>query len=61
MQCIANTETATGLTVHAEWDPTPYPTGVQVEDAEWAALRLEPHTFHGEWNDTIHPQTNSII
>ena len=61
VQCIAHTETATGLTVHAEWDPTPYPTGVHVDAAEWDALRLEPHTFHGEWNYTIHPQTESVI
>jgi hypothetical protein len=24
-------------------------------DAQLARVRLEPHVFHGEWNDTIHP------
>lgn len=58
---MAHTETAAGLTVHAEWDPTPSPTGVQVDALEWEALRLEPHAFHGEWNYTIHPQIDSVI
>ena len=53
VQCIAPSETATGLTVYAEWDPTPYPLGVTMSDAEFAALPLEPATFHGEWNYTI--------
>ena len=55
VQCIAHSGTATGLTVYAEWDPTPYPLGVPVSDAEFAALHVEPAAFHGEWNYTIRP------
>jgi transposase len=55
VQCIAHTTTETGLTVHAEWDPTPYPTGLRVSDADLAAVHLTPATFHGEWNYRIDP------
>jgi transposase len=53
---IAATTTATGLTVHAELDPTSYPTGVKISDAHMAALPLHRHHWHGDWNYTLHPQ-----
>ena len=31
--------------------------GVPVTDVEMAAVRLERHRFHGEWNYTIRPAT----
>jgi transposase len=50
---IAATTTRTGLTVHAELDTSAYPTGVQVSDAQIAALAMTRHRFHGDWNYTL--------
>ncbi len=55
VQCIAHTTTETGLTVYAEWDPTPYPTGLTVSEADLAAVHLTRAAFHGEWNYHIAP------
>lgn len=54
---IAATSTQTGLTVRCELDPNAYPTGLKVSDAELAAVNLQPHEFHGDWNYTIRPRT----
>ena len=32
-----------------------YAKGRRVSDAQLAAVHLDPHAFHGEWNYTIHP------
>jgi hypothetical protein len=53
LELIANTTTATGLTVSACMDEGSYPIGVEVSDAELAAVPLAPHGFHGEWNYTV--------
>lgn len=42
--------------MHAELDTNRYPTGVQVTDAELAALPILRHRFHGDWNYTLHPR-----
>jgi len=52
---IAATTTTTGLAVRSRIDDRPYPKGRRVSDAQLAQVHLEPHTFHGEWNYTIHP------
>jgi Rhodopirellula transposase DDE domain/Helix-turn-helix of DDE superfamily endonuclease len=52
---IAATTTRTGLTVQARLDGRSYPTGVQVTDAQMAALPISRHPFHGDWNYTLHP------
>ena len=52
---IASTTTTKGLRVRAALDTDAYPTGVKVEDATMAALRLVPDKFHGDWNYTIAP------
>src|SRR5262249_53615592 len=52
---IAATTTATGLTVHAELNTSAYPAGIQVSDAQLAALPLDRHDWHGDWNYTLHP------
>jgi transposase len=52
---IAATTTRTGLTVHAELDTSAYPAGIQVSDAQMAALPLDRHDWHGDWNYTLHP------
>ncbi|GAA4264080.1 ISAzo13 family transposase [Dactylosporangium darangshiense] len=54
---IAATTTRTGLRVHAELDTADYPTGTQISDARMAALPIARHTFHGDWNYTLHPHT----
>ncbi|MER6379880.1 ISAzo13 family transposase [Streptomyces sp. NPDC001127] len=56
VQSIAATTTRTGLRVRAELDTNTYPTGVQIGDAEMAALPLTRHPFHGDWNYAVHPQ-----
>jgi DDE family transposase len=56
VQTIAATTTGTGLSVHAELDTGTYPTGVQICDADMAALPISRHAWHGEWNYTLHPR-----
>ena len=41
------------LLSEAEGHTDEYPTGVKVDDATMAALRLTPDEFHGEWNYAI--------
>ena len=52
---IASTTTTKGLRLRAALDTDEYPTGVKVDDATMAALRLTPDEFHGEWNYAIAP------
>ncbi len=60
IELISATTTSTGLTIQADYDPNWYPTRRQGhEQAELAAVPLEPHDFHGEWNYTINAQSNS--
>jgi hypothetical protein len=51
---IAATKTTTGLTVRAERDQGSYPIGTKITDAQMATVNLQPDTFHGAWNYTIH-------
>ncbi len=55
VELIGATKTKSGLRVLAEWDQGNYPIGVKVTEAEPAAVPLEVHDFHGEWNYTITP------
>ena len=43
MSLIGTTSTTTGLTVTARLDLSGYPTGIEVTDAEVAALALTRH------------------
>ena len=52
---IASTTTTKGLRVRAALDTDQYPTGVKVDDATMAALRLAHDKFHGDWNYAIAP------
>ena len=52
---ISSTTTATGLTVHCTLDTGEYPTGITYSDKDVAALPLQRHDFHGDWNYTLHP------
>ena len=50
---IAATTTRSGLKVRAQLDQSYYPKGRKVTDKQLAALPIERHEFHGEWNYTI--------
>jgi len=52
---IAAATTAAGLRVHAELDTGTYPTGVKVSAAQFGALPLARHDWHGDWNYTLRP------
>jgi len=55
---ISSTATSTGLTIQAGYDPNWYPKGVKITEAQLAAVPLEPHDWHGEWNYTINAQSD---
>ena len=55
VELIAATTTKTGLTVQCTYDPNWYPTGVKITDRQLAALPVQAHDWHGEWNYTITP------
>jgi transposase len=52
---IAATTTPTGLRVRARVDTNRYPSGLTVSRDAFAAVRLRPDSFHGDWNYTILP------
>ena len=56
VELIASTTTKKGLKIRAERDEGHYAKGKVPTKEELAALRLFPHSFHGEWNYSIHPQ-----
>ncbi|MBI5783219.1 MAG: ISAzo13 family transposase [Gammaproteobacteria bacterium] len=55
IRLIANTTTQAGLKIRAELDRGTYPTGIEVSDAELAALKIKRALFHGDWNYTLLP------
>jgi transposase len=58
---IAATTTRTGLTVRAELDTTAYATGVRISDRQMAALPLDRHAWHGDWNYSVRPEPYAQI
>ena len=56
VQLIAATTTRTGLAVRAELDDANYPAGIKITDQQMAALPLQRHEFHGDWNYTLRPK-----
>ena len=56
---IAATTTQTGLKVECVLDERAYPAGIVVTDAELAQVNLTRDDFHGEWNYTISPRSQS--
>jgi len=56
VRLIAKTTTAKGLKVTCRLDRRRYPVGRKVSNAEFSAVRLDPNSFHGEWNYTIRPR-----
>jgi len=55
VRLIAHTTTAKGLSVTCRLDRRRYPSGKKVSDADFSAVNLRPHSFHGEWNYMIAP------
>ena len=55
---IGATTTRTRLKVHAELDDNIYPTGIRISDTEMAALPINRHQWHGEWNYTLNPNSS---
>jgi hypothetical protein len=53
---IAATTSDIGLEVYAQLDTREYPKGIEVPDAELAAVNLKGDQFHPEWNYTIKPR-----
>ena len=53
---IGATTTRAGLKIHAELDDSTYPTGIRISDTEMAALPIERHEFHPNWNYTLNPR-----
>ena len=60
VELLAGTTTKTGLRVKAALDTNRYATEIKVSDAELAAVRLERHRFHGDWNYTISPRPRKL-
>ncbi|HET9007113.1 MAG TPA: ISAzo13 family transposase [Actinomycetes bacterium] len=56
LNSIAATTTRTGLSVTAELDTASYETGVTLSDKQMAALPIDRHTWHGDWNYTLRPE-----
>jgi hypothetical protein len=50
---IGATTTRKGLKVRAELDHGSYPSGVKVSDEQLAAVALNQHDWHGDWNYTL--------
>ena len=57
---ISATTTKIGLTVRCELDSNAYPKGIVVSDQEIAEINITRDAFHGEWNYTISPITQSV-
>ena len=55
VELIAATTTKTGLKIAADLDTGYYPTGVTVTDTELAAIPIQRHEWHGDWNYSIKP------
>jgi hypothetical protein len=59
LNLIANTKTKTGLSVKVELDNKEYPKGIKVPDDVFTAINLKREDFHGDWNYSISPKSNS--
>jgi transposase len=56
---ISATATRQGLKVHSRLDERHYQTNRRVSDKQIENVNLEPDSWHGEWNYTIHPNLDS--
>jgi len=58
---ITSTTTTTGLNVYARLDPGEYVKGIEVSDAELAAVNIVRDDFHPDWNYTIKPRKKTAV
>ena len=58
---IASTTTNTGLKVYAQLDDGSYERGIEITDAQLAAVNITRHTFHGDRNYTITPSPHHSL
>jgi len=56
---ISATTTRKGLKVYSRLDERHYPTNRRISDKQIENVNLEPDSWHGEWNYTIHPNLDS--
>jgi len=56
---IGGTRTRTGLVVAAQLDESTYPLGEKVSDRQMASINITRDEFHGEWNYTISPTSQT--
>lgn len=54
---ISATTTSKGLQVHSRLDERHYQTNRRVSDKQIETVNLEPDSWHGAWNYTIHPNS----
>ena len=54
---IGATKTEKGLKVDCVVDDKEYKKGMKISDEEFESVNIEPHSFHGDWNYTIRPQS----
>jgi transposase len=61
VELISATTTQGGLTIQAAYDAHVYPKGVKITDAQFNAIPITKHDWHGDWNYTIShtPQTSN--
>lgn len=57
VELISATTTQAGLKVHSRVDKKNYPTGIRISDKQLAKVHLEPNSWSGQWNYTIHPDS----
>jgi desulfoferrodoxin (superoxide reductase-like protein) len=55
---ISSTRTGKGLVIRAELDRSEYETGTTVTKEQMEQLAIEQCEFHGEWNYSIHSQSD---
>ena len=60
VELIAATTTKTGLKVACALDERTYEKGIKITNAEMGALDIRGHTFHPEWNYTVHPRPKKL-
>ena len=59
VELISATTTKTGLTVQASYDENWYEKGVKISNQDFAAIPIQRHSFHGDWNYTILPRATT--
>jgi hypothetical protein len=61
VKLIGSTTTTKGLKVKAALDINRYESGIKVTNQELNAVRIKREDFHGEWNYSILPNSNTKI